>query len=281
MSGDQAPQRRLVEEFCLGDGEAAARRLGELSDQDLQALVDRLPEDMYTVRAIVAVGPRAVAPLLAAIEARGLDWEKGYALMALGDPRAIPVFLGELRSPDGRNRELAAMALGEMGATEQIPLLRALLDDVDPAVADEAAGSLARLGDIESVERIAMVARKGGKETVAAIHGLALLDHPAAHHQLMELLSRPEIEVRLAAIEALGRAGYRPAVPRLLEMMDRADELELDELLRALANLPDAASVPRLRQIVETRLGRVEVGYPTFAELAEAALQAIEKNRPL
>jgi HEAT repeat protein len=288
---DEVSLDDLIYRFNRGDPEqvdAAAARLRELTDEALRALVDRLRvdpnsttvPDMSAVNAVIAIGPRVVPALLAAIEQRGLDGHTGYALIHLGVRRAIPIFTRELETPGAKYRELAAEALGQLGASEEIPRLRALLDDDDAAVADSAAGSLGQLGDVQSVEAIARVAHRCDLDMVSAVYGLGRLDHPVARDTLLGLLSHADLSVRVAAIDAIGRARQRSAIPALLEMIDAADGIELEELLIALADLPDRSAVPQLRKIVETRPDCAVPYGPVLAELAAAALRAIENSGP-
>ncbi len=316
---DEIPLDDLIYWFNRGDPEqvdAAAARLRELTDEGLRTLVDRLRVDPNattvpngsTVNAVIAVGLRAVPLLIQVVEADGLNWDRGYALMRLGDRRAAGVFVQELETPGAGHRELATEALGELGVIEEIPRLRRLLKDDDPWVAGNAAWSLAKLGDTESVEAIAAIAGKSDvqigpgairdlalldpavtpaqlapvlvESRLSAIHGLALLDHPVARDQLVALLSDKNAEVRVAAIEGISKARYRGAIPALLEMIDGADGIELEELLIALAELPDRSAVPQLRKIVETRPDCAVPYGPVLAELAAAALRAIENSGP-
>jgi HEAT repeat protein len=263
-----------------GEAAAAAIALRQLPDEELRALVQRLPRDRSSEvrRAVIAVGPRVVPLLLAAVESNGLDWDTGAVLMQIGGRQAVPVFVRELETPGARCRELAAEALGALGAAEQVPLLRGLLGDPDPAVADEAAWSLGRLGDVESVEQIAEVARHCEFDMVAAIEGLALLDHHLARDQLLAHLNDNDSAVRMAAIRGVAKSGHRAAIPSLIRIVDTEDWLILEEALIALTEMPDPAAEPALRRIADTRPDRATPNSPAFAELARAALRAIEES---
>jgi HEAT repeat protein len=272
--------RDLIDRFNARDPNIAgpaADELRRLTDDQISELVARLPEDMYTIKALVALGDRAVPFLLASAERAGISWDTANALTMIGERRVIPLLVRELHRPGSPKREMAASCLGDLGAVEQIPELRAMLDDPDPAVADEAAGSLGKLGDIESVAAIARAAAASDADQVQAIYGLSLLDHPIAHDQLLRLLEHLDEWVRLAAIRGLGRSGYRPAVGPLLAMAERADAEELDAILTALAQLPDVAAIPLLEKAARewNYPASPNPASPTLAELAIRALAAI------
>ncbi len=270
-----SPLDTLIAEVNSRDrtkADEGAQHLRELPHDMLQSLVDRLTEgcDAATVRAVVAVGAAAVPVLLAAVEEHGLGWMIGDALIRLNERGAIPLFVRELKTPGSAHREIAARALGEMGVTEEIPLLRPLLGDEDAGVAAEAASTLGMLGDTDSVTEIVRIARESDIESrTYAIYGLSLLDHPVAREKLVALLSDPDHWVRESAIRGVARAGVKAAVTQLLDMFDGADYDERYELLMALARLPVPSSVPKLRHIADT-------GGPPFAELAATALLAAE-----
>jgi hypothetical protein len=206
LHDDGTALRRLAFDFCSSDldtSAAASGRLQALSNPEIQALVARLPEDMYTVRALIQIGARALPALLAAAAERGLFWDLGYVLMRIGDSSVAPLFIRELETPDSALRELAAEALGELEAEAEIPRLRSLLDDADQDVADSAAWSLGKLGDIGSVEDICRVADASDPDRLGAICALGMLRHAHSQRELEKLLDHPAEGVRRAAADAL------------------------------------------------------------------------------
>ncbi len=260
------------------ESEAAGSSVGAvqaaLSDDEVRRLVASLTLDPSAVKAVIALGQRAAEPLLVTIGRDGLSWGTARAMVELRLPEGEGLLLRELDKPGGQ-REVAAAELGRIGSSLAIPRLRALLGDADAAVADEAAGSLGRLGDTESIEEIGRVARACEFDMVAAVSGLAWLGTPRARELLAELLDHSDMSVRLAAIDAVAQSRATVAFPKLLAIAEKADELELDQILRALSVLTDASALPFLVRIAASRNYRAHDGGPTLAELANRAIEAI------
>lgn len=102
------------------------------------------------IEAVARVGdPRAVAPLISALD-RGDDlWMRYSAAEALGlvgDHRAIPPLIEATRDPHVLIRRAAVRSLGSLHDSRAIPPLLKALQDSDPQVRLYAADGLGRLG---------------------------------------------------------------------------------------------------------------------------------------
>jgi HEAT repeat protein len=111
-----------------------------------------------------------------------------------------------LRSRRSGRRALAAFALGDMGSARATDALVEALADRSADVRGAAARSLGRLGAVSAVEPLvlALVARRVARPV--ASQALAVVGAPAVP-ALRRLCADARPEVRLAAVELLGRVG--------------------------------------------------------------------------
>jgi len=82
------------------------------------------------IRALVAVGDRAVSSLVEALR-HGRDqvrWEAARALKGIASPQAAPALVAALRDKESRTRWLAAEALVALGSDGLEPLLQGLME---------------------------------------------------------------------------------------------------------------------------------------------------------
>jgi len=154
------------------------------------------------------------------------------ALLALGqssDPGALPALLAALRSDD-RGRRLAALdalahragaGVGDAGVADAVaPLAR---DAADPEEGARALDVLAAAaGDADAVAALIEVAA-APRRTAAVVDALARL----GERQLSSVgrgLSHPDVAVRCAVVEALGRMRQPAASALLAEALHDAEE---------------------------------------------------------
>jgi HEAT repeat protein len=129
----------------------AASTLGRLQAiQAIPALVDALgdfdPADessrvnLGASAALAAIGERALAPLIAALDEKRppphAGWSRYWvaeALGLLGDPRAVEPLIIALTDPEKAVREGAAEALGRLGDARALIPLKQLLETLVPS----------------------------------------------------------------------------------------------------------------------------------------------------
>lgn len=129
----------------LGLGPAAAAALEGIGPHAVEALLENLVRDelMTTERrqavlgALIAAGPRAVPPVVAALRGSGraVSGELGVVLVRIGPPSVDPLVELLLEASDPPTRDFAGWLLVQLapGAGGALPRLRAALPDVDPA----------------------------------------------------------------------------------------------------------------------------------------------------
>ncbi len=162
-----------------------------------------------------------------------------------------------LRTAPRRGRENAAYLLGLMRAAEAAPLLARVATTDAPAVAQQALIALGKIGgDLarETAEEVlashsSRFARAGAAECLESTANM--LSGPL----LVEGLDHPEDYIRASCIRALQRVGYKPAIPRLLQML--RDDTPYFRSLAAFAftnpELATPAALPELMELVKAQ----------------------------
>jgi len=260
-----------MEALSLPARSAAAEALVDLVDASsvtaLCALLEWAEDDLRSV-VVRALGrtrsPDAARPLVDLLGEPRLAGAASRALGALADScRAVVLELLE-EAVASRASPEAVMALGRVGGTLALPLLRGLSRDADPAwraaaveVAGEVDGAVGR-----EVARAAL-ADEAVAVRVAGVRATGRLGGPEAGALLRSALQDEDVTVRRVAVEAVGLSGAR----------DRAAEVE-----RLVLHPDGGLAVAAVRAL--SRLGRASprvlreaAGHPD-AEVVKAALLA-------
>lgn len=231
----------------LADGSAAVRQnaaiaLGTIRHPDgfaplAEALADG-PADLrfQAVTSLAEIdGPRAYDPTLAALGDSDpqVVGAAALALGGIGDARAVSSLAGKLDIGDAGARFDIAYALAELGdATGRAVLVGGLLDEDRAWDAVMALGWLAGPDDVSALARC-MTARKTPIEASVLAAGTVLTLAPASTHEpaaralLLDALGNRKTHVRGIAVEQLGAAAGRWAIPPLdkLARSGRGDDL--------------------------------------------------------
>lgn len=202
LLGSGSDSLRAKVAFALGQI-ARSPRAGDDGREALEALVEATGNGQLRTaarEALAAAGKVAVPPLIAHLEGK-LDGDPATAVLLLRDledPRATTVLVAELDR--GRlSRELVLEALGRLGDSRALVPVLGLLGDKDPAV---------RLAAMRALRPLL------GKGARAA-------------DVLGDMLDDPDLEIRVLAAEYLGSMGAEVAVPRLVQLAARGDEIRL------------------------------------------------------
>jgi len=192
---------------------SAASRLGDMAAVSaLPALREALDDEERDVRSAAArslgllgdvvSAPRLVQGLADGSIPRGLT---AHALMTIG-PEALPA-LGELRRhEDSSVRAVAVRLLGLLGGAADAGAAGAALVDPAAEVRAAAADSLARIGSPASAIRLrAALDDRIGFVAATAATALGELRDVESVPRLAELARRPEFELARAAAEALAK----------------------------------------------------------------------------
>ena len=157
--------------------------------------------------ALVAIGGRAVAPLLAALD--NPVWtarrHAAWALGALDNRRATPALVRALRDAEPGVREQAAWALGALNDPAGVPAILDGLKDRDPRVRQQSAWAAGALNDERAVDpllRLLTDGEAGVREQVC--WALGAIGEERALHPLLPHLKDPDARVRRQAAWAIG-----------------------------------------------------------------------------
>ena len=161
------------------------------------------------------------------------------ALRALDGQEAaretLDLVVERLRDPDTLVRTEAVRWIGraEVPMTEAVRRVRSALEDEQPQVVAEAVKALLLLKDEASVaachDIIGRLLRAGGEGAVAMCAVVGDLGLERWIPDIVRLLQDPSPALRAAVIESLGRLRYAPAVPELLEHLERAEPMLQDK----------------------------------------------------
>jgi HEAT repeat protein len=193
-------------------GEAFSEATGEQS-VEVRVELQLVPEERPGAAAVSATGTGVVRLGGGRREA----WRKalagavrqasnGLALALSAEQKPVEQLVADLRSDEPRRRDQAVRVLGDRRSAAAVPALIALLRDPDPALAEQAAGALARIGDRRAVGPIIDFSLEldGGRQTARYARIVGDMGGSEARGYLLTLESgHVDPEVRAAAREAL------------------------------------------------------------------------------
>ncbi len=209
----------------------AAEKLADLADPlAVEPLLAALHDGDSAVRCQAArslgrlADRRAVEPLIAALKDENTRVQNAaaWALGQVGDRRAVGPLIDVLANEASQAREMAAMSLGLLADRAAVePLLAVLQNGTDEQMLQCAAiVALGQLADHQAIKPLAAALRTGGPWLRAEVaRALGRMGSPEAGDLLLPLLGDSDVEVRLAAIEALGQLGYKKAVAPLIAVL--------------------------------------------------------------
>lgn len=200
----------------------AARALALSGDPHaMEALVTHARgEDRFQTPAIAALRARAVA-------VGAVDWLMPPFLSPavvriageIGDLRAVVPLLTAVRSPDGKLREAAVIALAQLGAPRTGDTARMLLKDSDPAVRAGAASALIRIGASDAALVVAaLLADDSTRERAVTL--ASEVESPDVVRVLHEYAARPgDDSLRRRIVAALSRHRSDAAASALAKLV--------------------------------------------------------------
>ena len=169
------------------------------------------------------------------------------SLALMGAPEARGVFYYQMTSKQSEQRRWAAEGLGRVSDKSLIPgMMKDFLREPDPSVQLAYCFALARLGQPEFVDRIAL--SLGNKKLQEQAHDYAVeLGRPLLN-ELVTYLADPVPEVRKEMAQVLMEIGDPAAIPYLKPLLSDPDVEVADRANRAIARLQQgdlsASSIP-------------------------------------
>lgn len=270
------PRLRLAAAEMLA-AEPTPRAVGPLS----RALSDVEPQVRAAAAAALGASgaPEAVIGLLGRLDDSAVEVKESVirALARLGDSRAVVPLVSKIEDSRPVIRRAVARALGDLGDRRAVSALVLALRDSDSSVRGRAIEALGEIGDASVVPSISAVLSEDSASDVrlAAIDALGRLATPEATARLIDAFGRLTDE-RDALVQALSRVG-KEAVPALSHCLTSSESRErADGCALALAHVATSDGAALILDAV--RRGRVspdaalvslgEIGDPVALPLA-------------
>jgi HEAT repeat protein len=140
--------------------------------------------------------PRAVEPLLEALQAKDLQFHAARSLGEIKDPRAVEPLIAALKDNDSEFREQAAQSLGLLKDPRAVePLIAILKDpahkDTDSHFRNTAADALGLIGSPEAVNFLLTALREHNTEIIAGADSFFIRrGEPGSEDALIEALNK-------------------------------------------------------------------------------------------
>ncbi len=234
--------RRNYSLYLSGLIDALSARMLDLSE-DSQGLRDKTVE-LYTRKALVAAKPEEIPHLLSIIEQMDdLDWSSEIRTMLRRPEPEVkiaaldyvsrwgkPVDLSDIAAivshPVPEVRRAAVRAVSLSGEQVLVPL-RESLEDPDPGVRAEAASALIDIGHFGGLVKGAvavqsMIESEDTAYRIALASPISRLHARGRTELLLNLLSDPDVEVRLAALKASANTPEKDLVPVIIPQLEKA-----------------------------------------------------------
>lgn len=154
----------------------------------------------------------------------------------LEDDRAVAAVIDALKTETPRVRAAAASSLAQIDTETAMPHLLAALDDGDSWVRYFATRSIGHHRSAESLDAVARLALEDAAEQVriAAVDSMGKIGGPRAVTVLASLVASSDLDLARAALGALGNINHADALPPLLEALRSAEPARRSAALGAL-----------------------------------------------
>jgi HEAT repeat protein len=265
---------------------AALRRVSAGVAPLIRALSgNNLSERIRAVSQLLDQGKASVLPLteLLTSDEPTVRASAAEVLGVLGDASALEALTGLLADNDDRVRLSATTALGRIKHAHSAEALARLLEDQDDKVAAAAANGLVNLGELTVHPVLGLLDHESVDVRVRAIDVLGRLRHRGACDQLVRGLTDKVIWVRVVSAQALGEIGDSCAAAALIDALRGRDPVVRATAAEALGKLHDfSATMPLLNlQSDESDLVRINalralgrIGNPAAIPFLEQALDS-------
>ena len=274
--------------------EAAANRLTEsdsLQQPDLEELIFLRsllfhPNDILRQTVVTTLGKAgdlASPPLMAMLYSKWMDrFDHDYifeAFRQMGDP-AVPSLARIAMTASGEERHVAVWGLGQMGGAA-VPVLLELLDEGF----DDVVAALINTHDSRCAPALLeIVAHREGEVSEQAASAFANCCDASCSNlvpEVLKLLSRVNVQMRVGLLEALGSIGDLRAVPAIARCLKLGGS-NVDGAVETLSNFETPKAVEALWLGLDSRRVRTEArGTILAAIIAHPCSNSSDKERAL
>lgn len=263
MTGDRrayAPLLALIGHEDVTVRRAAVSALNSLGPPDMAADMSRLlrdPGPLVRESAVRIAGyagyPECAARLLECCRdvQESVRRAAVESLSCLEDDRVLPALARALHDESAGVRAAAARALGQVEAADAWPLLQEALADAAPWVRYAAARSVGRQRQSQALEALRRLAQADTamQVRVAAVEALGSLGGADALPLLVSFSVAVEDDLACAALAALGATGHPDALPPLFAALESADSRRRVAALGALGASGRAEAVAAVQRV--------------------------------
>jgi len=211
--GDKDPETRRL----------AARALGDIGERkSLKALIALANDKSWTVRiaaaaalvSIVGLDPRVLAQASVDWTRSALgsqDWAvRKAAAGVLGDmpeKEAVPLLAQAIADPDPNVRLAASKSAGKMKSADAAAKVAiAVKSETDPKVKEQQVKALGEIGSATVRDTLAQISEEPGRIGVVAAGSLIAVGDPSGKAKLDVAVVAPQVDLRLAAVQAASAA---------------------------------------------------------------------------
>ncbi|RJP16638.1 MAG: FHA domain-containing protein [Candidatus Abyssobacteria bacterium SURF_5] len=214
--------------------ELAANLLGQLgaaaAGDALMKLLRKETDVKVQSAAVEAIGflgeTKAAKALLALFDTKDVVLRSAVvkAIIRIADEKTVTELAHSLKHAEKRVRVLAAYVLGQIRGAHASKQLRRALDDESFEVREAVVKALGDSGDLQSVDALIESAKDTQRyPLVWVLDSLGKIESPKAFPILSGALAERNVEVRMAAIDGIGRLRLKEGVPALIPLLDDSD----------------------------------------------------------
>ena len=203
---------------------------------------------------LIRLGAESVPPLIDALQTQDLNLLAIYQQILARIPSASPELTKALRAAHPIIRGRVAEVFGLSKDKHAIPVLLEALHGEFFTVRARAASALANIGDrLVISEILPMLKDRENEVRIAACATLGSFNDPSTFDELANVaLDDPMIEVRQAAVKALGDSKSPAAIPFLMEALrDSFWWFEREQSVRVLLNAIEGMGKPVVEPLIE------------------------------
>jgi len=203
---------------------------------------------IHAVSQLLEQGKASILPLteLLASEEPTVRASAAEVLGALGDAAALDSLIGALGDADARVRLAVTRALGRVKHPRAAATVARLLEDPDNKVAAAAANGLENLSELAIDPVFGLLSSESADVRVRAIDVLGRLRHKGACERLIRGLADSVTWVRIVSAQALGEIGEIQAAPALVRALKDRDAVVRAMAAEALGKLRDFQATMQL-----------------------------------
>ena len=261
---------------------SALQRMDGMIDVERVCELLRDPEIDVQNRAIDVViranHPETIRYLIAVLKDENENARRAAVevLNEVGDAKSVKHLLEALKDSDWWVRSRAADALGRIGGPRVIDAVLQLVKDPDEDIRRAAIEILNQAKDPRAGEALLQATRdEDWWVSERAVDALAEIGSKSAIPRLLEMLREGRVKTLPVVVRALGKLGDTQLTGTLIPLLSRPEREVRIEALQALANVADVSNPEPVRLQLKQQASTLD---QTIARAAESALAELERR---